>query len=113
MKIVKLAKTEKFKNNDFCTGLEYPANDKDINISVIKLAGRYPEEGKAYNEICKECAYILKGSPKLHINDQIIELNKGDFVIIEPKEKYYWEGDFTMLVPCTPAWTPEQHRIDN
>jgi hypothetical protein len=30
-------------------------------------------------------------------------------ILIEPEEKYYWDGNFTLFVPCTPAWYPEQH----
>gem|GEM_PF-2374449 len=25
-------------------------------------------------------------------------------------ERYFWDGQMTMFVPCTPAWYPEQHK---
>jgi len=25
-------------------------------------------------------------------------------------EKYFWEGEMEMFMPCTPAWYPEQHK---
>jgi len=30
--------------------------------------------------------------------------------LIEPGEKYYWEGKMTMFMPCVPAWYAEQHK---
>lgn len=110
MKILKANQVEKFKNNDACTSSEYPLNDKDINVAVIKLNGRYPETGRVMNTVCKELSYIIKGNGKLFVEDKIFEIEEGDVVLIEPNEKYYWEGNFTMFVPCTPAWTLEQHK---
>jgi hypothetical protein len=34
-----------------------------------------------------------------------------DQVIINPKERYYWDGDCVAFVPSTPPWTPEQTEI--
>lgn len=38
-------------------------------------------------------------------------LTKGDAVLIEPGEVFYWQGDqLEMLMPCSPAFYPEQHK---
>lgn len=105
MKLVKKNQTEEFKNNNTCISSNYPLNDKDINVAVIKLNGRYPEKGRVMNTVCKELSYILKGCGKLFLENRVIEVKEGDVVLIEPNEKYYWEGNLTMFVPCTPAWT--------
>lgn len=36
--------------------------------------------------------------------------NAGDVVLIEPGERYYWEGNFEIFMPCTPAWYAGQHQ---
>lgn len=109
MKIVRKNQTKKFKNSDVCVATEYPLGDKDINGAVIKLNGRYPDKGRVVNLKCKELAYIIKGLGKIMVEDREVKLKEGDMILIEPGEKYYWDGNMTMFVPCTPAWYPEQH----
>ena len=109
MKIVRQKETKVFKNSAVCTALEYPLGDKDINGAVIELAGRYPDEGWVVNRKCKEQAYIISGSGKLVVDGEETEFREGDLLLIEPGEKYFWEGALTMFVPCAPAWYPEQH----
>ena len=36
-------------------------------------------------------------------------LNPGDFVFIEPGEIFFWEGNMTLHIACTPAFRIEQH----
>jgi len=84
--------------------------DSDINGAVIELSGRYPSKGQVVNTECKEMAYIIKGSGKLVIEETEYTLKEGDLVLIEPGEKYFWNGNMTMFVPCTPAWYPQQHK---
>lgn len=39
-------------------------------------------------------------------------ISAGDVVLIEPGEKFYWEGkDLNLFISCTPAFTIEQHQI--
>jgi len=89
MKTIKLEQTIENKNSDVCTAIEYSLHDKDINVAVIKLNGRYPESGRAVNIACKEVAYIIDGFGKLAVEVQIIELKKGDLVLINAGEKFY------------------------
>ncbi len=110
MKTVHKNQTEKFKNSDSCIAIEYPLKDNDINGAVIELSGRYPDEGRVVNLKCKELAYIIEGSGKLVVEEKEVKLEEGDLVLIEPGEKYFWEGNLKMFIPCTPAWYPEQHK---
>ncbi|KKU29192.1 MAG: hypothetical protein UX80_C0008G0025 [Candidatus Amesbacteria bacterium GW2011_GWA2_47_11b] len=111
MKKAKLEQAKEFKNSNSCMALEYSLGDKDINAAVIKLNGRYPENGRAVNTECKEVGYVVEGSGKLVVEDKTVRLKKGDVVLIEVGEKYYWEGNLVMFIPCTPAWTPKQHKL--
>jgi mannose-6-phosphate isomerase-like protein (cupin superfamily) len=110
MKVLRKDQVERHKNSEVCVATEYPLGDEDINGAVIELTGRYPDKGRVVNEKCKELVYVIEGSGKLVVEGKEIELNKGDMVLIEPKERYYFDGNLTMFVPCTPAWYPEQHK---
>lgn len=110
MKITRKKETKEFKNSEACTAIEYPMDDKDINGAVIELNGRYPGEGRTMNEKCKEMAYVIKGSGRVVVEGKEIQLREGDLVLIEPGERFFWEGAMTLFMPCTPAWSPEQHK---
>jgi mannose-6-phosphate isomerase-like protein (cupin superfamily) len=84
--------------------------DKDINVAYVEIRGRYPDKGRVTNEVCKEMAYITEGKGKIVVEGEEIELNELDLILLEPGERYYWEGNLKMVVPCTPAWYPEQHK---
>jgi mannose-6-phosphate isomerase-like protein (cupin superfamily) len=110
MQVVKKTATKKFTNSKSCTAIEYPMEDPDINGAVGKINGRYPEEGRVVNEVCKELGYVIKGSGRVVIEGREIELKKGDLILIQPGERYYWEGNLKLFMPCTPAWSPQQHK---
>jgi len=55
-------------------------------------------------------AYIITGSGKITINDKEINLEAGDLILIEPGEKFFWEGKMTMFMPCAPAWYTDQYK---
>ncbi len=110
MKIIHKNQVKRFQNSDVCLAIEYPLGDKDINGAVIELKGRYPDKGRVVNLKCKELSYIIEGSGKVVVEGKETELKEGDLVLIEPGEKYFWEGNLVMFVPCVPAWYPEQHK---
>ena len=110
MKIVRQNQARKHKNSPACLAIEYPLGDKDLNGAIIKLNGRYPDRGRVVNLKCKELAYIIKGSGKIVVEKKEEKISTGDLILIEPGEKYFWEGELEMFVHCTPAWYPEQHK---
>lgn len=110
MKLVKPDQTKVYKNSEACTSIEYPLGDKDINGAVIRLNGRYPEKGYVTNEVCKEMAYVIEGAGTLTVSQETHEIKQGDVMLLLPGEKYYFEGQLTMFMPCSPAWYPEQHK---
>jgi len=52
----------------------------------------------------------MEGSGKIVVEGKEVILNEKDLILLEPGEKYYWEGNMKMLVPCAPAWYSEQHK---
>jgi mannose-6-phosphate isomerase-like protein (cupin superfamily) len=110
MEIITSNKAVAHKNSEDCLAYEYEfRGEKDINGAVIKLAGRYPESGKALNDICKELSYIVEGSGTLTQGGKIYTLSEGDMILIQPGEAYFFEGTLTMLISSSPAWYPGQH----
>jgi mannose-6-phosphate isomerase-like protein (cupin superfamily) len=110
MKYLKKADSVKYINGAV-TAYEYPIEDNDINCALVKLNGRYPSNGWINNKKCKELVYVISGSGKLTTETKKVLLNEGDMLIINPLEKYYFEGELTLLTPCTPPWSLEQTEI--
>lgn len=110
MQIIFKNQRREFKNSESCVAFEYPTTDRDINGAVIKLSGRYPDKGWAANEVCKEMGYIISGSGKLAVEDKEYEIGAGDLVLINPGEKFYWQGNMEIFMPCAPAWSPDQYK---
>lgn len=111
MKIIKLEQAEKHENSEKCKVLEYGFKDKDIDCATAAIKGRYPDTGYCMNEECKELIYVIDGNGTLNKEDETIEFKKGDAILIEKGEKYYWNAQCTIIMPCTPAWYPEQHKL--
>ena len=112
MKIVKFEQAQQFSNSDKCLVYEYDLNDKDINCATAIINGRYPDTGYCYNEECKELIYVVKGKGTINIKDgETIKFKEKDVILMGKGEAYYWAGDCTIIMPCTPAWYPEQHKF--
>lgn len=110
MKFVSLEKSKNIKVGKSCSAREYPHGDKDIWGAVIKVNGRYPEKGVTVNLVCKELVYILNGNGKLVVNGKVTKVKKGDQMVIDKGEKFFWEGKLTMFMPCAPTWYAQQHK---
>ena len=114
MKIIKKNEAESGSNSDKCITTEYSFDDKDIDLGLATITGRYPETGYCMNIISKELIYVLKGSGKLCFEDETISFNEGDAILIENNKKYYWNTEYCEVsMSCTPAWNPEQHLLVN
>jgi mannose-6-phosphate isomerase-like protein (cupin superfamily) len=111
MECVNRQQAVKHANSNHCTVYEYPMQNSVMNIGVVEITDRYPEQGYAMNHTCTEMGYVLKGTGRLVTETAEVELSIGDVVYISAGEKYYWEGNLTVIVPTTPAWYPEQHEI--
>ncbi len=97
---------------DGYSGMEYPMTDPDINLAVVKINSRCPKTGWQVNTDCKELLYILNGTGTIYLkeNNKETKFSQGDVILIDKNEYYAFEGNFEAAVPCTPAWTSEQHK---
>ena len=109
MKLVRKARRKAFKVGANCIVYEYRMADKDINGALAKLYGRHPVKGYVVNKKCKELVYVIKGKGKIVFEDKEVKLAEGDVALIGAGEKYYWNGNMLIFIPCTPAWYPKQH----
>jgi len=110
MEIITSNKAVAHKNSEDCVAYEYEfQGEKDINGAVIKLTGRYPESGRALNDVCKELIYVVEGNGTINYADTPHELAKGDVILIQPGEPYYLNGMLTLFISSSPAWYLEQH----
>lgn len=110
----KIECTERVENDigEKSTAMEYPFEVKDASISVIEIFNRHPKQDRAVNKKCKEFAYILNAAQsRLVVEGEVYRLSKGDAVVIEPGEEFFWHGHPKMVMFCVPAWSPEQHEI--
>ena len=112
MKVIKKNDAEKGTNSEVCKTIEYSFGDKDIDLGVATITGRFPESGYGMNTICKELVYVLEGTGSLFIEGREITFSEGDSILIEKNEKYFWKSDYCKIsMACTPAWSREQHEM--
>ena len=112
MEVIKYDNALKGKNSDKCKTLEYSFNDKEIDLGIATINGRYPDCGYGVNLVSKELIYVIEGKGKLNFENKIVEFSKGDSILIEPNEKYYFDTDYCVIsLTCTPAWSPEQYKL--
>lgn len=112
MKIIKSSEAIKAAHSDKCKNTEYSFGDKDIDLGLATITGRYPENGFCINLISKELVYVLEGSGRLCFEDRSVEFSEGDSILINNNEKYYWETEYCKVsMACTPAWSIEQYKL--
>ncbi|MDE1860960.1 MAG: cupin domain-containing protein [Candidatus Micrarchaeota archaeon] len=109
MKLVRSSERRTKRNPGRCIVHEYDLEDADIDGAVAEIAGREPAEGFEANKKCKELCYVAKGRGRLVLEKESVSLRKGDMVLIQPMEKYYWDGNMTLVVSCSPKWRLDDH----
>lgn len=99
-------------NSDKCKTIEYSFGDKDIDLGLAVITGRYPDRGFCVNLVSKELIYVIEGSGELVFLDEVIKFKEGDAILIENNRKYYWNTNYCKVsMSCSPAWSLEQHKI--
>ena len=111
MKIIKNQQAQEFKNSGKCIMYEYDLEDKDMDCGKAIINGRYPDKGYCLNTECKELIYIEDGKGILQIEDKKIKFTKGDSILIEKEEKFYWDANCTAIIVCNPPFNKEQYKM--
>lgn len=112
MKIIKKSDAEFGSNSEKCKTVEYSFGDKDLDLGIATITGRYPDSGYCVNLISKELVYVLEGSGSLCFeNNKKVVFEQGDSILIDNTEKYYWDVKYCKVIMCcNPAWTKDQHK---
>ena len=116
MEIIKKNEGIKGENSSSCKTIEYSFKNKNMDLGIATITGRYPEKNDEYcmNTECTELIYVLEGSGILQFENRDIEFFMGDAILISPNEKYAWVTDYCKVsMICNPAWSGEQHKIVN
>jgi len=88
---------------------EYQDDNKNLGLAVSELNGRVPDEGTMKNKVCSEAYYVISGSAKVFINNEVFEISEGDILHIEPNQEFYVEAlNLKLVIPTAPAFYPEQ-----
>ena len=111
MKICKKEQSIERRNGNYCTVTELPIETPSLNMATAEISGRYPESGHAINHKVSEMVYIQEGSGSITVNDQLTAFKNGDVVLVEPGDKFFWNGKFKGIISCSPAFTIEQHEV--
>jgi len=111
MKIIRKNQAKLFRNSKECDAFEYDLGCTGLGGVVVEVRGRHPEKGRVVNLECEELAYILEGEGKILINEAEQEFMKGDMILIERGDKYFWDGNFSVLLASAPAWNAGQCKM--
>lgn len=64
------------------------------------------------NTVSKELIYVPDGNGKLYFENEVVEYEKGDAILIDSNEKYYWDTTYCVVsMSCIPAWSKDQYKI--
>lgn len=95
--------------NPTVTSWEYLTQSEAMNVALIHIHGRYPEEGFTSNTVVDSIIQVMKGSGVVETPDGTrIALAAGDQLHLGINEAYFFEGEFEIIYAATPKWTPEQ-----
>lgn len=112
MKFVRREDAVLGSNSGKCGMSSYYFGDKDVDLCLATIRGRYPETGFCVNLICKELVYVLEGSGSLCFEDEVMDFKQDDAVLIENGRKYYWSANYCKVaISSCPALTTEQCKI--
>ncbi|MDO4199954.1 MAG: hypothetical protein Q4D57_04300 [Clostridia bacterium] len=112
MEIIKKTNAIRINNSGVCELSEYSFENKNMDLGIATLTGRYPDKGYCVNSACMELIYVLEGDGNLCFADKSVDFSAGDSLLIDKGEKYYWETDYCKVaMVCTPAWNVEQYKL--
>ncbi|MBS3763457.1 MAG: cupin domain-containing protein [Planctomycetes bacterium] len=79
---------------------------EDTEVANIHVT-RIQDSEKHYHKNCTEYYYILEGSGKMELDNDVIQLTPGTLVYIPAGVKHRGWGDFRTLIVGVPALEPD------
>lgn len=111
MQIVKQKKTVWVDASPTTSVEEYRMHEPKISGATAVISGRYPEKGFAVNTKAHELVLVLSGNGFVGTRRRRIPIELGDCILLQPKEKYYWDGHMAIFIACAPSWKSREHKI--
>lgn len=84
----------------------------DENVGIGVAEARTGEANLHYHEETDEIYFVLEGSGKMKIEDEVLDLEERDLVYVPPGRwhRAYSKGEnFKSLVISSPPWSEEDH----
>jgi mannose-6-phosphate isomerase-like protein (cupin superfamily) len=79
----------------------FTADDTPVaNLRVTHIT----DSVRHYHKACTEYYYVLEGRGKMELNDEVVDLEPGVAILIEPGTFHRAYGDITTIVFGVPAW---------
>jgi mannose-6-phosphate isomerase-like protein (cupin superfamily) len=102
----KLTKSEDVqKKNKFSINLDVYPNIDDCGIVVVNTEEGHNQE---FYDIQSTFTYIvLEGNGTFFLDDEPINVDKGDIISVQPNTRIYYKGKLKMVLITNPAWRPE------
>ncbi len=110
MQIVKQKKTRRRDASPTTSVEEYLMPEKTVSGATAIIYGRYPEKGFVTNLVSHELALVLSGNGFIGTKRKRIAIELGDCILIQPREKYYWDGHMALFIVSAPRWRAKQHK---
>lgn len=96
-------------DNGAVTSWEYEMQNASLNVALISIRGRYPENGFTSNLKSDSIIHITEGSGLLKLRDgTIVELAENDQLRLAAGDEYCFEGELGIIYAASPPWAPEQ-----
>lgn len=99
-KLIDVPKKEKFGIH-----LDVYPNVNDCGVALVNTEEGHNQE--FYNIKSTFTYIVLEGSGTFFIDDEKIEVTKGDSLSIQPNTRIYYKGNLQMMLITTPAWKAE------
>lgn len=111
MQIVKQKKAKRVDLSKTTLVEEYIMREPAINGATAIITGRYPEKGYVVNSLSHELVLVLSGNGYIGTKRKKYSIELGDCILLQPKEKYFWNGHMALFTVCTPKWKSRQHHV--
>ena len=110
-KKIKFEDTTRFNKN----GVDFVGYDKiDDNLSFVMETVEKGHFEEFVHDKCTFTYVFLDGAGTFYLDDEAVDVNKGDVLTVYPGTRIYYKGNLKQLLITTPAYDPtfERHIRD-
>lgn len=105
MEYVKKRPSEPTFSQKGMDGFSYELNNKNVSIDLEK--SYIGHEKYCTNTKSTHIFYVVSGSGKFKINNDIFNVEEGDIIEIPPKTEFVYSGKMDLLLVMNPSYNPD------